>query len=194
MKDRQTRRAAPTLPPGRFKTLYDRALEPPKESTGTPYHVSQSTLDVVSTPPKAKQKHRSLSEKEAAWEVALHNDVIRATLEGSAEKEAISRLDKIFSNLSPGVVGPDIIYKTFRDLDVVFFCGQLFRHVDVRWSPNVTHMAVYGHVEPGENGTAHIIMDAKKVFLECREQNPYKEMFETLLHEMTVLEIAKLTV
>ena len=188
MKDRRGKRNVPVriLPPGRFKKLHDQALEKPKVGTGTPYDVSQDVIDRVSGPIRWWWSRPMGDERKYALEVFRHNEPDRQVEEGSLEEKAIKNLNKVFLSSNSIPYAPDIIFKAFRDLDAVFFCGHLFGKVDIRWSPKVTHMAVYGHVEHGERGGAHIIMDANRVFLQCREESPYPEMFGTMLHEMTV--------
>ena len=175
------------FPAGRFKNLYDDALKPVRADAGSPYVVSQHVIDQVAGTIKARHSRPTVDERDAALEVSGHNDLLRKVPANSAECDAIKRLAAIFGALdSPHQLGPDLIIKTFRDLDLVFFAGRLLGFVDVRWSPNVTHMAVYGHVEHGDNGTARVIMDARRCFLQCRELSPWHEIFGTLLHEMTV--------
>ena len=185
MRSRREKRHRHTAPAGRFKLLYDKALEPPKADGGALYDVDQGVIDQVVSSLKTKRTRPTLSERDIALDICEHNELGRIVPKDGSEDQAIGRLNDLFTR-SVAQLGPDLIYKTFRDLDAVFFAGQLFKYVDVRWSPNVTHMGVYAHVIHGDHGTAHIIMDANKCFLFCRQKSPYPEIFETLLHEMTV--------
>lgn len=176
-------------PPGRFKKEYEEALKPTRADSGTAYEVNQATIDQIISLPTQSGKRTSVEESDAAWEICRHNAENREIPPESPEAAAITRLNALFKPPSYTQSGPDLIIKAFRDLDIVFFAGRLFRQVQVRWSPQVTHMAVYGHVERSDNRTARLTMDANTVFLQCKELSPYPEMWETMLHEMTVSQL-----
>ncbi|KAI4107214.1 MAG: hypothetical protein L6R37_001791 [Teloschistes peruensis] len=87
--------------------------------------------------------------------------------------------------------GPDLIIKAFDDLDVLFFRGVLATRTRLDWASQahlrqigVDPEGIYGLTSGLGYGRCHISLSATCVFL--LSQNPYTQMWATMLHEMVV--------
>lgn len=171
--------------------LFQQALQPFNESTGTPYPCSQTDIYFH------RQKNFSTCNKgpfvtslEATKEVVLQNESTRTI--SSSERAAIANLLSAASSAEDGLIlGPDIAIKAFKDLDLVFFAGRLHSHVTVQWRPDIRHPArAWGmceHPRWGEEGQCRIHLNADLIFKQAwtkRTPDPFESMIGTLLHEM----------
>ena len=169
----------------RYHKLWDKALLRPRYNEGTAYSVTQDIIDLTRRPPMAPNKNHLTSKETATEEIVRHNDE-RRKVASRLEQDAIERLSELFTRPSRACLGPDLIYKTFRDFDAVFFKAQLLGNVKVKWVPAVIKWWVYGYTELTCAGKARIIMDANTIFSE-EITDVYLQMFRTLLHEMVVI-------
>lgn len=96
-------------------------------------------------------------------------------------------MDRLYEALclEDGEWTPDVPIKAFRDLDTVFFQGRLCGNVKVGWvsgkefRPDAIGETVYRF-----NGHSKIKLDADYHIFES--ENPWKKMWQVLLHEMVV--------
>ena len=169
-------------PEGRYENQYKKALTRPYVCCGTPYDIGQGYLDQVMNPRKPLVRHQ-LS-KDLAAAARRHNSKTRVVPDYGYERRAFERLNKLFHQGVTPEGGPDMMYKTFRDLDAVFFLGKLFNRVKVTWSPGVPKRNLYGYTTTF--GTPPmIVLDAHHIF-NPKECKPFRRMFQTLIHEMVV--------
>ena len=171
--------------------LFEQALQPFSIDTGAPYPCSQSYIDfhqqnVFPSPNKGPFTTCREATKEVMWQ----NDVKRPIPD--FERAAISKLLFAATRAEEGFIpGPDVAIKAFSDLDLVFFGGQLRKHVTVQWRPDifVSHRS-WGRCYRGgrgEKGQSRIELNATIIFREGwtkRTKNPFESMIGTLLHEM----------
>lgn len=156
---------------------------------GTPYPCRQEDLDFIHHHP-GRNDGPFVSARQATLEIVQHNDLRRRL--PSYEREALRRLSIAVHNASQRPWGPDLVIKTFLDLDVVFFGGALGGYVAVSWKDK------YGFAAEGESqgrtetcpllGHAQIYLNAKAILL---GPSPFSHMFSTVLHEMCVSIILK---
>lgn len=174
--------------------LYQSSSEKFFAGYGSFYPCSQSELDFHRRGRfSCKNRGPFVSLLEAIEEVMVQNDERR--------RPPITEIDAI-SNLA-NVVGdrtyryhPDLVIKTFKDLDTVFFGGRLHGNVLVSWANSIECAEVereigrfFGCTEsrsPEEKGQARILLNARGMFLEnFEDENPLRAMFCTLLHEVS---------
>lgn len=179
----------------RFKQkLYETALLPFHEKSGSSYPCKQAEIDFHYYGVFAKpNKGPFLSAMQATQEVMRWNDEKRAP--PWEELDIIRRLTIAVHDAEKNLrFRPDLLIKTFADLDRVFFGGQLRGHVVVRWVDTIDsgrkHGTVLGHtkfsgVEPGQT---RIEMNAEAILLQKwsnkAAKNSVATMFGVLLHEM----------
>ncbi|KAL9631112.1 MAG: hypothetical protein Q9164_006069, partial [Protoblastenia rupestris] len=156
-----------------YQALYDKALLPPREDRGTAYACSQAVIDETTHPSFTDHGTDEVGLKDAAREIVDHNDENRRPRPGTLEAKAIERLDRLFHLPSRALLGPDLIYKTFRDFDAVFYKSRLFGRT-------------FGSTLALGPREAEIILNAEAIFNDLRPlpPDPYLQMFRTLLHEM----------
>ena len=119
----------------------------------------------------------------AAREIFDHSDPKRTR--SATEISAIHRLQTGFHNAIREYWGPDLAIKTFCDLDQVFFCGRLKRHVCLTWrSGRTLRETCRGVTTYLDKGKCVIQLNSYNIFLRPRETPRFVCMFETLLHEM----------
>ena len=85
--------------------------------------------------------------------------------------------------------GPDLIIKCFPDLDTVFFGGLLRGNVTISWGgpgDRFFHEDSLGVTIPIDPSRAEIVLNGKTVLLDPFEDDPFRTMFATTLHEMCV--------
>lgn len=168
------------------RKLYDSALIHFREGSGSSYPCSQSEIDFHHNGVLDKaNKGPLVSPMQATNEIMRWND----------EKRAPPREElDIIRSLSTAVreaertsnFGPDLIIKTFADLDRVFFGGRLRGHVTVKWFKRVE--IGLGQTIYHRPGQCRIQMNAEDVLLPRNWKslgwNPVAIMFGVLLHEM----------
>lgn len=180
------------------ETLHARSLVAPSITSGTEYPCSRFLLDNVTNPSGFLIQSPPLPTHQAA-----RNLVHR--LSGPLnydEQIACDRLQRLNTIATPDW-SPDIVQKTFHDLDTLLFAGRLATNVCVKWEtiPNIRrycrergkrdHSRAIGFTtfvaDEGSDryGHARITMNADECFLENWEAC-WKEMWGTLLHEMGV--------
>lgn len=174
------------------KMLYKFALSQDfREESGTPYPCKQSEIDfhrngVFDKPNKGP----FVSLLEATEEILRWNDEKRAP--SREESEIIQRLSTTIREVGKDFrFGPDLLIKTWADLDSLFFAGRLRDHVLVRWVKRIDG-GLYGHMQFYESETTKglIEMSAEVNLLPQKwrrwgeDYNPVVNMFSTILHEM----------
>lgn len=175
-------------PGGVHRHLYDAATRKACACCGSTYSISQKSLDQVLHPSKSFERHQS--SRTLALAACLHNSKRRILPERGLEREAFERLDKLFADPNPAAYGPDLAMKAFRDLDAVFFLGDLFGKVKVEWSPGIRGRNCLGYTMSFEGKATLIVLDAQRHFYPSGSK-PFQEMFQTLIHEMVVSPILR---
>ncbi|CAF9925740.1 hypothetical protein IMSHALPRED_006774 [Imshaugia aleurites] len=176
-----------------LEQLFQQAFQPFSENTGTPYPCSQADInfhhrDIFHKPNKGP----FVSSHQATTELMWQNDASRPV--PSAEQAAIERLLQLLSQAEYGPhLGPDLAIKTFSDIDLIFFGGQLRGNVTVQWRNHHTigdAARVFGlcsYRRGVEEGQCRILMNASMIFGEAPRAMPFSSnefMFATMLHEM----------
>ena len=112
------------------------------------------------------------------------------------ECPALARLNRFFNTPPNDNWGPDIVFKAFADLDLLFFLGELRGYVYLRWSDSeedrrtkrlgncqaVPWLPNGWLVIPGKS----IINMCSRPLLLRNSQTTVKHVIEVLLHEMIV--------
>ena len=175
------------------RMLYTSALLPFREGSGIPYPCKQSEIDFHRNGVFHKpNKGPFVSLMQATNEVMRWNDEKRAPPREELETilNLVTAVREAEKNLR---FGPDLLIKTFADLDRVFFAGRLRGHVLVRWVKRIEKdgglMGIARHRKP-RPGKCVIEMSAEKNLLPRtgerfdNERDPVLNMFSTVLHEM----------
>ena len=170
-------------PGGIHRHLYDKATREACACCGSKYNISQKSLDQVLHPSESLGRYQP--SKTPALAACLHNSKRRILPEHGLEREAFERLDKLFADPNPATHGPDLALKAFRDLDAVFFKGDLFGKIKVVWSPGINEANWLGYTQHSNGKATMIVLDAHNVFHPSK-LIPYGVMFQTLIHEMVV--------
>ncbi len=178
--------------------LYESALlQNFREDSGTHYLCKQSEIDFHQNGVFDKPNEGPfVSLLEATEEVIRWNDEKRAP--SREESESIQRLVTMIREVEKDSrFGPDLLIKTWVDLDRVFFAGRLRGHVLVRWVKRIVGDGVVG--DPlgitrlrweSETGKCLIEMSAEQVLLPQKwrgypeDYDPVISMFGNILHEM----------
>ncbi|CAF9942428.1 MAG: hypothetical protein ALECFALPRED_009742 [Alectoria fallacina] len=171
------------------KKLYESALQPFSEKGGSPYPCKQSEIDFHQKGVFAKpNKGPFVSAMQATEEIMRWNDEKRAPPrdELAIIRDLTIAVHDAEKNLH---FGPDLVIKTFADLDRIFFGGRLRGNVAVSWVSNLSHgtRGAYGETEFHKPGSCHIRLSAEAILLQKWTKvgkNPVATMFGTLLHEM----------
>lgn len=169
----------------RRELLLEKAFNPVDAHSGTPYPCQQRDLDIVRHHPGYNPAPR-VSQRQATLEIVQHNDLRRRL--SSEERDAIHRLSDAIYNAARYPWGPDLVIKSFLDLDIVFFGGALQGSIGVTWK---SREFFRGH-ELGITqicstpGHAQVRLNAEGILL---HRDPFKTMFSTILHEMCVSSI-----
>ena len=158
--------------------LMELAKRPVRADTGTPYPCTQQDLDYCLRFPRIKPSGK-LHRMEATYQLTRFN---RLTKELSPNERNACKNLKAALKLRDW--GPDLIIKAFKDLDQLFFRGQLHGQCLVGWytpaSRKVSEQE-YGVTTFVPPRSAKIRLNLPKIFLGTEE--PYMEMFRTMLHE-----------
>ena len=158
---------------------------------GTPYPCRQEDLEFIRHHP-GRNDGPFVSSRRATLEIVQHNDSRRQL--PSYEREALRRLSNAVHNASQHPWGPDLVIKTFLDLDIVFFGGALGGFVSVSWQDKdgfANEGDSQGRTEEcPRRGHALIYLNAEAILLGPR---PFSHMFSTMLHEMCVSIIHQLS-
>ena len=191
------------LGPRQLEKLYEEASRRISPNTGTEYPCTHEDLDACRGKYRRASKSRDntklralwfsrtnkrdkVSLRQAALDVVRHNDKRRTP--SAKEHEAIERLLAMLDNARHGFWSPDVAIKSFCDLDIVFFCGELRDHVCITWagpeSFPVEH--TFGHTKSLDEGKALIQMNAHFIFFGRHNATgrPINLTFATMLHEM----------
>lgn len=169
------------MPARRREHLFEEAFDPVDAHHGTPYPCRQRDLDIVRDHPSHNPAPQ-VSPRQATLEIVQHNDIRRRL--SSYEREAIHRLSDAVYNAARYSWGPDLVIKSFLDLDIVFFGGALRGSVGVCWQSGELFPGCDGitsKCSPPGHSTIHL--SAERILL---GRNPFKAMFSTILHEMCV--------
>ena len=160
------------------------ATTKPSRNRGAAYDVSQHVIDTTySTAPIKSYRNRLVSMQEAAQAAVRHNSEAHRP-EAGLEREALSRLRGLFRSNRIALT-PDLVVKTFRDLDAVFFASKLYGNVRVKWKSNMPFgPSCFGCTNSRRHRGAHIALVTRTIFA---EKYPKRAMFQTLLHEMVVM-------
>ena len=163
---------------------------------GTPYKISQRDIDA--THHFSSHNERPFVSAGRATQQLLTQNCPRIDY-SSRECAAMERLSAALSNARCSFWQPDLIIKSFLDLDILFFGGVLRGNICFDWgNPDLinTHEQMSGELLgitiPRRPGRAKIILNAKRIFLGSDLElgidvsDPFKTMFATALHEMCV--------
>ncbi|KAL9100426.1 MAG: hypothetical protein Q9163_004191, partial [Psora crenata] len=172
----------------KYQSLYHKALLRPRHDSGTAYSCSQATINETINPSYNLNRTNAVSLRDAAREVVEHNDENRSPAPDSLEAQAIERLDRLFHLPSRALLGPDLLYKTFRDFDAVFYNGRLFGQVEVRWWAGNGTQDTFGYARRIRPRKAEIVLNAETIFGDLTRTglppDPYLQMFRAIVHEM----------
>ena len=110
------------------------------------------------------------------------------------ECPALARLNRFFNAPPNDNWGPDIVFKAFADLDLLFFMGELRGHVYLRWTDHeedrhTAHFGIHHLVPAGDNLVASgksVINMASRPLLLRNPRITVGFVIETFLHEMVV--------
>lgn len=182
--------------------LYHDAFNDVFLDTGTKYDCKQSDLDATGGLARQlflndsyedqgpsrekwfvnKKRPQIITPRQATLDLTRHNDLNRKPC--GTEEKAIKRLSKALDEGRKGCWGPDLIIKTFCDLDNVFFKGRLRGHVCVRWLPNWEKQSyiTWGNAYDLGEGKSVIRLNAETILLQYPD--PFERMFGTMLHNM----------
>lgn len=166
----------------------------PTTHTGTIYDCSQEDLDLV-----LQFAYPSLelevSPEEATRYLVRFN---RPDKEPSPrEQEAIHRLETMAEWSRDEEWDPDIVFKVFADIDIVFFDRFLLGNVELRWASG-SEFAIasediaesWGHTQYNSQNRAQsvISLNADKILSATNygQDSSFRHMWETTLHEMVV--------
>lgn len=151
---------------------------------GTPYPCSMKNLASYQRRPMRTLKKAISNESATRKLVKFLNEPI---VEGSKEREALYRLAE---GMQLEEWGPDLIFKAFDDLDLVFFKGVLAKRTQISWltqgeirgKHGIRH-PILGFCQTLGFGRTHIVLNASLTF---KSRNPFAQMWNTMLHEMVV--------
>ena len=165
--------------------LYNTTRHEVRTDRGTPYPCSQDDLDGY-----VKFRH-SNEQAQYITPNSATNELTR-WLSEDPDPDADAALHRLRAGLKLMPWAPDIVIKAFRDLDIAFFKGTLSGNVTVRWEGKFKWVRKYGF-EPAYGLTdkqghaqCHIALCAYAIFIDEKSYIPYRQMWETLLHEMVV--------
>ena len=163
---------------------------------GTPYQISQRDIDA--TQQFSSHNERPFVSAGRATQQLLLQNVPRIVY-SSRECAAMERLSAALSNARRSGWHPDLIIKSFFDLDVLFFGGVLRGNVCFDWGdPDLVNNYervsgdFLGITDCRRPGRAKIFLNARRIFLGSglglwtAPMDPFKFMFATALHEMCV--------
>ena len=162
---------------------------------GTQYQISQRDIDATQQL-SSHNERPFVSAGRATQQLLLQN--CPRILYSSRERAAMDRLSAALSNARCSFWHPDLIIKSFFDLDILFFRGVLRGNVCFDWGdPDLMNIReqmsgeFLGITIPGRPGRAEVVLNAKRIFLGSDMLgidvlNPFKTMFVTALHEMCV--------
>lgn len=157
--------------------LYDLAAHyRPHANTGTPYNCSEERI-VRTLTLQGPSNLESIHVMQATYDLVEVNNIRRVL---SPEQERARQ--RVQSALEVAAWEPDIVIKAFKDLDTLFFGGQLFGHCQVRWLSIERWRAAGKHPDAlGE--TAAFSYGQAKVWLNAdlilrRSPKPKVTMFE----------------
>ena len=171
--------------------MYESALLPFHENSGSPYKCRQSEIDFHHRGVFQKPNNGPfVSRMQATEEVMRWNDETRAP--PREELEMIRQLAVTVHDAEKNTLfHPDIVVKAFADLDRVFFGGRLRGNVTVQWVKEIDREErssdVFGETSRFRNGQCRIVLNATKILLQRWKRvgnNSVASMFGTLLHEM----------
>ena len=170
------------MPARHRELLLEEAFYPVDARYGTPYPCQQSDLDVIRHHP-GYNGAPWVSQRQATLEIVQHNHPRRRF--PSFEREAILRLSRAINDAARYSWGPDLVIKSFLDLDTVFFGGALQGFVRISWAHSDKFLSdEQGTTSDGSPpGHALIRLNAEAILL---GSDPFKDMFSTVLHEMCV--------
>ena len=164
--------------------------------TGTPYQISQRDIDA--TQQFSSHNERPFVSAGRATQQLLLQNCLRNDY-SPCERAATERLSTALSNARCSFWYPDLINKSFFDLDILFFGGVLRGNICFGWGdPDLmnTHEQMSGEflgiTIATRPGRAKVILNAKRVFLGSDLglgidiSDSFKTMFSTALHEMCV--------
>ena len=160
--------------------LMKMALRTVRENTGTPYPCTQKELDTYVKRP-APRSQPPISQREATRILEDFNDLNRKS---TPEEKAAHR--RLAAGMKIKKWGPDLVIKSFRDLDITFFKAKLFGHCNVKWMediPGIPCLGCTGHF-PDRTLRAWIHLNARLNL--ASDHEPYNAMWSTLMHEMVV--------
>ncbi|CAD6566676.1 MAG: hypothetical protein ASARMPREDX12_008790 [Alectoria sarmentosa] len=171
------------------KKLYESALQPFREKEGSRYPCKQSEIDFHQKGVFAKANNGPfVTAMQATEEIMRWNDEKRAPPrdELAIIRDLTIAVHDAEKNLH---FGPDLVIKTFADLDRIFFGGRLRGHVAVSWVSNLSSgtRGAYGVTEFHKPGSCHIKLSAEAILLQKWTKvgkNPVATSFGTTLHEM----------
>ena len=171
------------------KKLYESALQPFSEKGGSPYPCKQSEIDFHQKGVFAKPNNGPfVTAMQATEEIMRWNDEKRAPPrdELAIIRDLTIAVHDAEKNLH---FGPDLVIKTFADLDRIFFGGRLRGNVAVSWVDKLSHgtRGAYGVTSFHKPGSCHIKLSAEAILLQKWTKvgkNPVATMFGTTLHEM----------
>ena len=163
---------------------------------GTPYQISQRDIDA--TQQFSSHNERPFVSAGRATQQLLLQNVSRIVY-SSRECAAMERLSAALSNARRSHWHPDLIIKSFFDLDILFFGGVLRGNICFDWGdPDLMNTyeqrsgIFLGITRSKRPGRAKVFLNARRIFLDSAlglgigSSDPFQTMFATALHEMCV--------
>lgn len=173
------------------KERYSRYRDAPLVWTGTNYPCHQEDLDSLQH--LSSRRPRNTAPPEEAIRELVKLNCPRRHCFLRAELDAEKRLQEMVFYTRKDFWLPDVAFKMFADLDIVFFGGCLLHYVELCWEPqrefirkgHQLALAVTSPTDPG-HALIQLSADGNLHYTEDGRDRSFEEMWETLLHEMIV--------
>ena len=156
--------------------LQELSLVPVHVSRGTDYPCTNAQLIATQIPAHGNSQQPAHKMMDVLEAVLTWNHLDKVPL--PPEQRAIVR----FAVAIKAPFGPDLAIKAYRDLDLIFFGGDLIGKAILKWVHKTGRRDGYlGMTEPGglHRTRITIVLNAAKIWVP--EDDPYKTMISTLL-------------
>ncbi|KAI9816596.1 MAG: hypothetical protein M1827_001728 [Pycnora praestabilis] len=155
---------------------------------GTPYPgVTQHQIDILQDRHRRRHHLPRQSMRSAAYKLEdAHARGVHLT------PEQVAALDRLTALSQVGRWGPDVVIKTFDDLDLVFFRGKLRGNIYLRWTspqPTSSERRDQRH-SLGTTWSYRSLAGCPRIAIELsseiltRQEMSLRDVWSTLLHEM----------
>jgi len=143
---------------------------------GTPYPISQSELDILQSHSRRPRTKPHLTLSSATRKL----ERFHAHPHSPAETAALHRLTEL--RHAPRF-GKDVIFKTFNDIDAVFFAGRLYQNIYLCWSDCPDGVAGSTAPPRGWPGSPRVRIRLDRMHMELPTTR-LRDVWSVLMHEM----------